>query len=212
VSAITDRSVVDAGENHEVVGSDGLARAFWRVGWIGFWAQVAIGAIPVALTVYALIVGRNPATGTRAGLALIDYLTIGSLLVLAFTTFWSYRYTRLAKQMADPAQRADERTLQRAAWTGVTASAAGILFSILIMLFEVAQLFFYFLRAPQAGVPVIQTTAAGRASWVSAADFLTLFALNASLLIELFVLALSLWLLFRSTTASAQFPQAVHAS
>jgi hypothetical protein len=210
VSAITDRSVVDAGDNREAVESDGLARAFWRFGWIGFWAQVTIGALPVALTIYAWIVGRNPATGTRAGLALIDYLAIASLLVLAFTTFWSFRYTRLAGQLADPARGAPAHVLQRAAWIGVAASTVGILFSILVMLFEIGQLFLYFLRAPQAGVPVVQTTAAGRASWVSAADFLTLLALNSSLLIELLVLALSLRLLFRSMTASTAFADTLH--
>jgi Protein of unknown function (DUF3611) len=182
--------------------SDALARAFSRFGWIGFWAQVTIGAIPVVLMIYAFMFGRNTTAGTRGGLLLIEYLAAFDVMVLAFTTLWSYRYTRLAKQIADPQRRPSLSILRRAAWTGAAASAFGILLSILVMLTEVAQLFFYFLRAPQAGIPVIQTTGGGPTSWVSAADIMSLLALNFSLLVELLVLGLSLWLLSRSTIAS----------
>ncbi|MGA9337660.1 MAG: DUF3611 family protein, partial [Pseudolabrys sp.] len=102
--------------------------------------QVAVGLIPLALTIYALVFGRNPAPGTRAGFPLIEYLSIAGLLVLAFTTMWSYRYTRLARQLADPERQLSQHVLQRAAWIGVAAGAVGIVFSMLVMLFEVAQL------------------------------------------------------------------------
>jgi hypothetical protein len=124
--------------------------------------------------------------------------------MLAFTTLWSYQYTRLAKRIADPELRLPPSVARRAAWTGVVASAVSILFSTLVILFEVAQLFFYFLRAPQAGIPVIQTTAGGPTSWVSASDIMSLLALSVSLLVELFVLGFSLWLLFRSMVAFAE--------
>jgi hypothetical protein len=140
---------------------------------------------------------------------LIEFLTIAGLLVMIFTTVWFYRHTRLAKRMtADPAQRPPQATLHRAAWTGVAASTLGIVFSMLVMLFEVTQLLFYFLRAPQVGVPVIQTTGNAAASWVSAADMMSLLVLILTMSGEVAVLALSLWLLFRVTAASAEFPQA----
>ena len=107
--------------------------------------------------------------------------------------------------MADPERRPSLFIVQRAAWLGVAASALGILFSMLVMLFEVAQLLIHFLRAPQAGVPVIQTTAAATASWVSAADMMSLMALIFGMFGEIAVLAFSLWLLFRTTIASAEF-------
>ena len=171
------------------------AKAFWRLGWIGFWTQIGFGSLPVVLIVYALIFG------TRAGNSLIGLLTLASLLLLAFTTVWSYRYTRLAQQLADPERRPSHFVVQRAAWIGVAAGAAGIVFSMLVMLFEVAQLLIHFLRAPQAGVPVIQTTGAGTATWVSAADMMSLMALILSMFGELAFLILSLWLLFRTTVA-----------
>ena len=186
--------------------NDSLARAFSRLGRIGFWMQIAIGAVPVTLTTYALIFGSARAAGTRSAFPLIQYLTIASLLVLAFTTVWFYRYIRLAVRLANPDQRPTDSFVQRTVWTGVMASTLGIVFSMLVMFFEVAQLLIYFLRAPQAGIPVVQTTG-GPASWVSAADIVSLMALLLTMFVEIVVLAFGLWLLFRTMTASIEFPR-----
>ena len=51
------------------------AKAFWRLGWISFWAQIGFGSLPVILAVYAVIFGRNTGVGTRAGNPFIGYLT-----------------------------------------------------------------------------------------------------------------------------------------
>ncbi len=185
--------------------SSSLSKAFSRLGWISFWAQIVLGSIPVVLMVYVFAFARNTGSATRGGLPLIEYLTIASLLILIFTTLWCYRYTRLAKQIADPQRRPSETSLARAAWTGVVASTLGILFSLLVMLVDVAHLLYYFLTAPQVGVPVIQTTGGGVASWVSAVDIMSLMALLLTLFAELIVLVSSLWLLFRTTVASAEF-------
>jgi hypothetical protein len=80
--------------------------------------------------------------------------------------------------------------------------------SILVMLFEVTQLLFYFLRAPQVGIPTIQTTGSGSASWVSAADIVSLLMLILTLFVEVVVLTFSLWLLFRTMIASVEYPHA----
>ena len=189
---------------------DSLARAFIRLGWAGLWIQIVIGLIPLLLAVYALIFGRTTSAGTRGGSLLIEYLTIAGLIVLAFTTIWSYRYTRLGHRIADPAQRPSEYEVRRVAWIGIAASAIGILFSMLVVLFEVVQLLLYFLRAPQAGVPVIQTTGGGKESWISAADIINLLAITLTLFGELTVLVFSIWLLIRSMMASAEFPYAAN--
>jgi hypothetical protein len=179
--------------------NDTLAKAFSRLGWIGFWVQVVLGAIPIILMVYALVFTTAPAT--RSAPSLIGHLTIANLLVLAFTTLWSYRYTRLAKRIADPLRRLSQSTVQRAVWIGVAASALGIVFSMLVMLVEAILLLLYFLRAPQAGVPVIQTAGGGHATWVSALDVMSLLSLILIAFGEFVVLTFSLWLLFRTTLA-----------
>lgn len=188
--------------------STSLADSLSRSGWIGVWAQIAIGFIPAVLTVFAFFSSRAAGAGTRGGFALVDILTLIGLLVLAFTTIWFFRYTRLAKRVADPAERPQLLDVQRTIWTGVAASTLGIVFSMLVMLFEVVQLLFYFLRAPQVGIPTVQTTGGGAASWLSAADIVSLLVLNLTLFVEFGVLALGLWLLFRAMTPSAEYPDA----
>jgi hypothetical protein len=183
---------------------DSLANAFSRLGWTGFWIQIVIGIVPLTLIIYAQSTGAT----TRRGLLLVGYLTIAGFLVLIFTTVWFYRYTRLAERISNSTLRPSLFLVQKAAWIGVASSALGIVFSMLVILFEVAQLLIYFLRAPQAGVPVIQTTGGGQASWVSAADIMHLMALVVTTFGEFIVLAFSLWLLFRTTLPSAEYPHA----
>ena len=194
-------------ENLQPSGLDSLARTFSRLGRIGFWTQIVIGSIPFLLMIYVFVFARSP-SGPRAGLALVEYLMLASLLILIFTTGWFYRYTRLAERIADPQSRPSASSVTGSVWTGLVASSLGILFSMLVMILETGHLLFYFLKAPQAGVPVLQTSTIGAASWVSAVDMVSLMALSLFLFAEIIVLILGLWLLFRTTQASAEFPQA----
>lgn len=180
-----------------------LARSFSRLGWIGFWVQIAVGAIPIILMSYTFAFAQSP-TGPRAGLPIVEYLTLLSLGILVFTTFWFYRYTRIAKDIAGPAAPS-ETDLAGTIWVGLVASSVAILFTIVVMFIEVAHLLFYFLSTPQGGVPVFQTTGTGPASWVSAVDMLSLLSMVLTLLAELVVMVFSLWLLFRVTEGSPEY-------
>lgn len=182
----------------QVPSVEGLARSFIRLGRIGFWTQVVLGSIPVVLIVYTFTFTRS-ASGPRAGLAIIEYLTIASLLLLLFTTVWFWRYIGLGRNLADPVDRPSPSAVLSRVWTGLLASSLGVLVSLAIMVIEVAHLLFYFLAAPQGGVPVFQTAGVGPASWVSAVDMLSLMALLLTLAAELVVLVFGLWLLFRTT-------------
>ena len=64
--------------------SDSLANSFSRLGWTGFWIQIVIGIVPLALIIYAQSSGGT----TRRGTLLVGYLTIAGFLVLIFTTVW----------------------------------------------------------------------------------------------------------------------------
>lgn len=184
-----------------------LAGAFYRLGWAGIWFQVVFGSLPILMMVYYFAFSRS-ATSPRSGLRFVEYLTIIDLLILLFTIFWSYRYTRLARRITGPERCPSEAQLAGAAWTGVVASTAGMLFSMIVILIESANLLFYFLKSPQAGIPVIQTSGAAAEHWVSSVDMLSLMSLILLLFGELIVLVLSLWLLFRTTVGSPESPQA----
>jgi hypothetical protein len=182
-----------------------LARAFSRLGWIGFWLQLVFGAVTIVGMGYYFF--AQPASEDRNGLPFVEFLTIADLLLLAFTTFWSYRYVWLARRIGDPARRPPESKVVNIVWTGVMASAIGLLFSMFVMVVEAAKLLYYFLKSPQAGIPVIQTSGAAAPHWVSSVDMVSLMALILTTFAELIVLVFSLWLLFRSTMASAEYPQ-----
>ena len=178
-----------------------LAKVFARLGWIGFWLQVVLAALPILLMIYVLFFCPS-ASIQRSGMGLIEYLGLVGLCILFFTTIWSYRYTRLAKKMADPELRPPKASVVNILWTGLVASCLGILLSMLLMVFEVGRLLFVFLRAPQGGVQVMQTETYDSSTWVSAIDMVGLMADLSVLAAELIVLAFTLWLLFRMTTAT----------
>jgi hypothetical protein len=181
---------------------DSLAGAFSRLGWAGFWLQLVFGSLPILVMVYYFAFSGS-GTFSRSGLPFIEYLTIANLLLLVFTTFWSYRYTRLGRRLRDPERRPPESSVVRVVWTGVTAITAAMLFSMLVILIEAANLLFFFLKAPQGGIPVVQTSGG---YFVSSVDMISLMALILTLFAEMIVQALSLWLLFRATPRPAKLP------
>jgi hypothetical protein len=182
-----------------------LARSFSRVGWIGFWLQVVCGTAPIIVIAYYLTFSGSGMV-SRSGFPFVEYLTIANLLILLFTLFWSYRYTRLARRIMDPERRPSEESIQDTVWVGVIAGGGGMLFSMVVLLLEAGSMLFAFLKAPQGGIGVIQTSPGG-AVFVSAVDMVSLMALILTLFAELLVLILSLWLLFRTSLGSPEFPQ-----
>lgn len=175
-----------------------LSRSFSRLGWAGFWLQILFGSLPVIVFAYYYFFSQVSTSG-RKGLPFVEYLAIANLCILLFTIFWSYRYTLLGRSLAEPSRQPSGTTVVNTVWTGVVASTIGMLFSMVAMLIESAHLLFSFLKMPQAGVPVIQTTNAETATWVSAVDMMSLFALTLTLTAEMVVLVFSLWLLFRTS-------------
>jgi hypothetical protein len=181
-----------------------LAKAFSRLGWAGFWLQVVFGAKSIFGMVYFLAFTQSATA--PSGLQFVEYLTIFNLFLLLITTLWSYRYTRLARRMLGPANHPSESEVLGVVWTGVVLNTVSMLFSMIVILIEAANLLFYFLKAPQAGIPVIQTSGAEAVKWVSTVDMVSLMALIVMLFAELIVLVFSLWLLFQTTLGSPEFP------
>jgi hypothetical protein len=170
-----------------------LANSFRKLGWAGVWIQALLAIIPLAMFVY-LMMGKI--MGVRPTLGFADYLALCGLAILAFTTFWSYRYTRAAPKLADADRRPSWPATVRMLWVGLWASCIGIAISLLLLLIEVVRLLILFLKAPQAGVPAIRTELETRLQWVSAIDVVSLLAEVCTLIGELAILGLTLWLLF----------------
>ena len=186
---------------------DRLAKQFSRLGWIGFWIQFALLAVPIILLVYVLFVS-SPESAQRRGIDLSNYLSFGSLLVMVFTTFWFYRYTRLGKRIADPALRPPQSSALRTLWIGLWAGCLGIFFSMLLLLSAVGRMLFVLMANPQTGMQIAQSLGTDPTKSLSAMDAVSLTSLLFLLTAELLVLAFSLWLLFRTTRPSAAIAEA----
>jgi hypothetical protein len=180
-----------------------IAKSFARLGWTGVFVQGVLMIMPLFMLGY-IIIGK--ATGTRDTLDFTDYLAFFGLLILAFTTFWSFYYTRLAKRIREPGRRPTRDSIARVLWVGLWASCLVILVSLLTLFIEVVRLVILFLKAPQGGVPVIQTQPESRTAWVSAFDAVSLLAEVCTLAGEFLLLGLTLWLLFRITQFT-EFPE-----
>lgn len=175
-----------------VTDEQSIANKFRKLGWLGVWIQVVLGILPLAMLCYILF---RKATGAGVAMGIIDYLALAGLMILAFTTFWSYRYTRLARRIADPEQRPEWNSVTKMLRVGIWASCIGIAVSMLLLVIEFLRLLFLFLKTPQAGVPAIQMQA-DRTAWVSAIDMVSLMAEICTLAGELLVVAIALRLLF----------------
>ncbi len=181
----------------------GLAKRFSRLGWIGFWVQLALLVVPISLMTYVLFVA-SPESAQQRGIDLSNYLSTGGLVVLVFTTFWFFRYTRLGRRIADPKLCPPQASVLRTVWIGVWASALGIVFSMLLLINAVGRLLFVLMATPQTGVPVVSPLGGDPATTLSAIDAVSLTSLVIVLAAELMIVAFSLWLLFGVTRPSSE--------
>jgi hypothetical protein len=177
--------------------TDRVARAFLRYGQGGFWSLVLMGAIPVLILLYTFIFSDRPSGTYRSGLPFVQFFSTMGLALLIFITYWFYRYIQIGKRLQAPGAELNETALRRKVGTGLAATSLALVFSFLVMLFEVGTLLFYFLSAPQAGLPTFQTTLDGFASWVSAVDMINLLSMVMTLGGEIFAIIFGLLLLYR---------------
>ncbi len=179
-----------------------LGRLFFRLGWIGFGIQAVLVSVPIILLFYVMFVS-SPESVQRKGIDLSNYLSYGSLVVMVFTTYWFFRYTRLAQKIPEPESCPPRSSVLKMIWIGVWASCLGIGFSILLLLRSVWRLLAILLANPQTGIPF--AGAGGDPTMIlTAFDGISLTTLVLSLSAELIVLALSLWLLFRVSGISTK--------
>lgn len=179
-----------------------LSRQFTRLGWLGFWIQLAMLAIPLVLLGYVLLL-RSPESAQRIGIDLSNYLSYGSLLVLVFTAFWFLRYTHIGKRIADPQRRPSRAAIEGTLWVGLWASGLGIAFSMVLLFSAVGRMLFILLATPQTGIMIAPPPGGDPVQSISAIDAISLTILLIMLTAELIVLSLSVWLLFRTTKASS---------
>jgi len=194
--------VTPASTPWQPVNPERLSRQFSRLGWLGFWIQIVMLAIPLLLLIYVLFL-RSPGSAQRIGIDLSNYLSYGSLLVMVFTAFWFFRYTRVGKRIADHELRPPRASVERTLWVGLWASGLGIAFSMVLLFSAAGRMLFILLANPQTGIMIAPGPGGDPVQSISAMDAISLTSLLVILAAELVVLSFSVWLLFRTTRASA---------
>lgn len=173
-----------------------VGRWFRKIGWLGFWTQIVIAVVPIAAFVIVFSTVRGfSLPGDR--IDILGWFSLASIVLLLFTTFWSWRYRSIGRRLEAGETAVDAHALSRTVWTGITASSLGVLLSLVVVLAEVIYLLLVFLEAPQGGAPVFQTADGSALSWITALDLLSLLALMLTAAAEIITLLLSLWLLHR---------------
>ena len=180
---------------------ESLARQFARLGWTGFWIQLALITIPILLLGYVMFFSV-PESAQNKGIDLGNYLSYGGLMVMLFTILWFYRYTRLGSRIADPGLRPSQSSVIHTLWIGMWASCLGIVFSMLLLLRAVARLLFVLMTMPQTGIPIAAVSGGDGARTLSAIDAASLTSLLIMLTAEFIVLIFTLWLFFKVTRPS----------
>jgi hypothetical protein len=122
-----------------------IAQSFRWLGWIGFWLQVLLGFIPILVVVTTILFSPNQG---QLGFSFGMWLAIACLLVLCFSIYWCYRYTRLGDKLKVPDLRPAKASVIRDLKVGLIANLGMMGISVLIALLRVGELTFKMLRLP----------------------------------------------------------------
>ncbi|MBV9390054.1 MAG: DUF3611 family protein [Chroococcidiopsidaceae cyanobacterium CP_BM_ER_R8_30] len=135
-----------------------IARSFRRLGWIGFWLQALLGFIPILVVVAEVLYkpGQQQTGGFSVGL----WLAIACLIILFFSIYWCFRYTRLANKLEMRELRPTKSRVIQDLKLGLVANIGIMMIAVLIALLRVGGLTFQMLRLPQ-GATVIAPNQVG---------------------------------------------------
>jgi hypothetical protein len=152
-----------------------IARNCRRLGWVGFWLQAVLGLIPL-LVVLGLVfsrLGQWPGGLFSLGL----WLAILCLGFLIFSTYWSFRYTRMARRLEVPEARPSKSGVKRTLRVGLLANLAVMAIAVLIALGRVSQLTFRMLTVPQGATVVAPNQLVAQGALVSPSNMLAIQAM-----------------------------------
>lgn len=118
--------MIDSHSNSPSLVRQQAAVSLRTFGWIGFWTQLVL-TVASGLVLLFAIADPNLNINLKSGLGVFSAL--GGILILCFSIYWFFRYTRLSRQLETPesslhpSRKETVRTLQ----TGVLINLAGML-------------------------------------------------------------------------------------
>lgn len=109
-----------------------IATQIRLTGWITLWVQLALALVCGLLLLFASP-GREFAQQPNPGLGIGVFWVVTSILLLLFSIFWDFRYTRIGRRLdnPNPTLHPSKADTTRAIRMGVMVGLVGILLSIL---------------------------------------------------------------------------------
>jgi ABC-type sulfate transport system permease component len=101
-------------------------------GWITFWVQLGLAVVSGLVLLFAYT-GRGLTEQPNAGLGVGIFWAVCGVVVLLFSVYWDFRYTRIGKSLENPnpalhSSKADTTKIIR---LGVFLSLVGVLLTLL---------------------------------------------------------------------------------
>jgi Protein of unknown function (DUF3611) len=124
-----------------------IARYFRLLGWIGFWLQSFLGFIPILVVVTVVLF--NPSRNQSDGLSFGLFSAIACLVLLIFSIYWCFRYTRLANKLEVRDLRPAKSQVIRDLKLGLIANISSMAIAVMIAMVRVGELTFKMLTLPQ---------------------------------------------------------------
>jgi hypothetical protein len=134
------------------------------LGWSGFWLQIFFGVIPLLVVIVNVVFKLGQWSGN--GIIWVLGLAIACTIILLFSIYWCFRYTRLARRLETGDFVTTKAAIVRALKLGLLANLGIMIFSVAIALWRVGQLTIQILSLPpgamvvapnQGGFPMGQT-------------------------------------------------------
>ncbi|MBF2076601.1 MAG: DUF3611 family protein [Synechococcales cyanobacterium C42_A2020_086] len=129
-----------------------IARSLRWLGWAGFWLQALLGFIPILVIVSAVF--ASPQRQQTGFLSFGHWLAILCLVVLLFSIYWCFRYTRLANRLESRGSRPTKAQVSQDLKLGVVANIGMMIIAVLIALSRVGGLTYKMLTLPQGATVV----------------------------------------------------------
>ncbi|MFN6514798.1 MAG: DUF3611 family protein [Nostoc sp. CreGUA01] len=112
--------------------TQGIGNTIRITGWITFWLQLAIGVVSVLALLFALT-GRGLVQQQNAGLGIGIFWAVCGIVVLLFSLYWDFRYTRIGKALENrnPALHPSKPDTTKILRMGIIIGLVGILLTLL---------------------------------------------------------------------------------
>jgi hypothetical protein len=180
-----------------------LARWCRWLGWTGLVLQALLGFIPLLVITTRIFTSQQ--TG---GFGLGLWLAMGCLLVLLFSIYWCFRYTRLAARLMQPDRRPPKSAVKRALKLGLLTNLAILTIATLIALWQVSAMTLRLLAVPQGATVLAPNGVVTSAALITPSNMITIYAMISTVaagLVGLIVALLLIYLIGRHRVAQDAF-------